>query len=140
MRVSANDRCRRPMDGWVGEELIGAARRDAPPVPQEAAIPACAGPSMWHSRGRRAGHRGRTMDMPKMTERDRLADLEARQRKMNDELESARRALRGKYAAMIAEMPVEKLTEREFRELLTQAIRVGGSAALTAVKGLPAAS
>jgi hypothetical protein len=79
------------------------------------------------------------MDMPKMTERDRLADLEARQRKMNDELESARRALRGKYAAMIAEMPVEKLTEREFRELLIQAIRVGGSAALTAVKGLPAA-
>ncbi|CAM5395651.1 hypothetical protein ACFSUK_18435 [Sphingobium scionense] len=77
--------------------------------------------------------------MPKMTERDRLADLEARQRKMNDELEGARRALRGKYAAMIAEMPVEKLTEREFRELLTQAIRVGGSAALTAVKGLPAA-
>ena len=77
--------------------------------------------------------------MPKMTERDRLADLEARQRKMNDELECARHALRGKYAAMIAEMPVEKLTEREFRELLTQAIRVGGSAALTAVKGLPAA-
>lgn len=78
--------------------------------------------------------------MPKMTERDRLADLEARQRKMNDELESARRALRGKYAAMIAEMPVEKFTEKEFRELLTQAIRVGGSAALTAVKGLPAVS
>lgn len=77
--------------------------------------------------------------MPKMTERDRLADLEARQRKMNDELENARRALRGRYAAMIAEMPVEKLTEREFRELLTQAIRVGGGAALTAIKGLPAA-
>lgn len=78
--------------------------------------------------------------MPKMTERDRLADLEARQRKMNDELESARRALRGKYAAMISEIPVEKLAEREFRELLTQAIRVGGSPALTAVKGLPTAS
>ena len=77
--------------------------------------------------------------MPKMTERDRLADLEARKRKMNDELKNARRALRGRYAAMIAEMPVEKLTEREFRELLTQAIRVGGGAALTAIKGLPAA-
>ncbi|PZU06655.1 MAG: hypothetical protein DI606_17785 [Sphingobium sp.] len=74
-----------------------------------------------------------------MTERDRLADLEARQRKMNDELKNARRALRGRYAAMIAEMPVEKLTEREFRELLTLAIRVGGGAALTAIKGLPAA-
>ena len=80
------------------------------------------------------------MEMPKMTERDRLADLEARQRKMNDELESARRVLRGKYAAMIAELPVEKLTEKDFRELLTQAIRVGGSAALTALKGLPAAT
>lgn len=75
--------------------------------------------------------------MPKMTERDRLADLEARQRKMNDELESARRAVRGKYAAMIADLPVEKLTERDFRELLTQALRVGGGAALTALKGLP---
>ena len=80
------------------------------------------------------------MEMPKMTERDRLADLEARQRKMNDELESARRSLRGKYAAMIAEVPVEKLTERDFRELLTQAIRVGGSVALSALKGLPAAT
>ncbi|SER15659.1 hypothetical protein SAMN05518866_105229 [Sphingobium sp. YR768] len=78
--------------------------------------------------------------MPKMTERDRLADLEARQRKMNDELESARRALRGKYAAMIAEMSVEKLTEKDFRELLTQAIRVGGNAALMALKGLPTAT
>ncbi|SER25218.1 hypothetical protein [Sphingobium sp. YR768] len=78
--------------------------------------------------------------MPKMTERDRLADLEARQRKMNDELESARRSLRGKYAAMIADLPVEKLTERDFRELLTQAIRVGGNVALTAIKGLPAAT
>lgn len=35
--------------GWVSEGSTGAARRDAPPVPQEAAIPACAGPSMWHS-------------------------------------------------------------------------------------------
>ena len=78
--------------------------------------------------------------MPKMTERDRLADLETRQRKMNDELESARRSLRGKYAAMIAEVPVEKLTERDFRELLTQAIRVGGCVALSALKGLPAAT
>ncbi|MBF7013766.1 hypothetical protein QUC32_02805 [Novosphingobium resinovorum] len=75
--------------------------------------------------------------MPKMTERDRLADLEARQRKMHDELENARRALRGKYAAMIPEIAVEKLTEKEFRDLLNQAIRTGGHAAVTALKGLP---
>lgn len=77
--------------------------------------------------------------MPKMTERDRLADLEARQRKVGEEVEKARRSLRGRYATMVSEVPVERLTEREFRELLTQAIRVGGGAALAALKGLPAA-
>lgn len=75
--------------------------------------------------------------MPKMTERDRLADLETRQRKLTEDLETARRALRGKYAAMVNDVPIETLTEREFRELLIQAIRVGGSAALTALKKLP---
>lgn len=75
--------------------------------------------------------------MPKMTERDRLADLETRQRKLTEDLETARRALRGKYAAMVNDVPIETLTEREFRELLTQAIRVGGSAALTTLKKLP---
>ncbi|WP_454883051.1 hypothetical protein [Sphingomonas oryzagri] len=77
--------------------------------------------------------------MPKMTERDRLADLEARQRKMHEEVERARRALRDRYAAMVGEVPVEQLTEREFRELLGHALRVGGQAALGALKGLPAA-
>lgn len=75
--------------------------------------------------------------MPKMTERDRLADLETRQRKLTEDLENARRALRGKYAAMVNDVPIETLTEREFRELLMQAIRVGGSAALTGLKKLP---
>lgn len=32
--------------------------------------------------------------MPKMTDRERLADLEARQRKMVEEVEKTRRALR----------------------------------------------
>ena len=80
------------------------------------------------------------MDRPKMTERDRLADLEARQRKLTQDLESARSALRGKYAAIVNDLPVEKLTEREFRELLTHAIRVGGGSALTALKGLSPAT
>ena len=75
--------------------------------------------------------------MPKMTERDRLADLETRQRKLTEDLETARRALRGKYAAMVNDVPIETLTEREFRELLMQAIRVGGGATLTALKKLP---
>lgn len=78
--------------------------------------------------------------MPKMTDRERLADLEARQRKMADEVEKTRRALRGKYAALVPDFPVEQLTEREFRDVLTAAIRVGGVAALAALKPLPDAS
>lgn len=38
---------------------------------------------------------------------------------------------------MIPEIAVEKLTEKEFRDLLNQAIRTGGHAAVTALKGLP---
>jgi hypothetical protein len=79
------------------------------------------------------------MVMPKMTERERLAELEARQRKMNEEVETARRAVRERYAVMVSEMPVERLTEREFRDVLTQVVRVGGDAALAALKGLAAA-
>ena len=78
--------------------------------------------------------------MPKMTDRERLADLEARQRKMAEEVEKTRRTLRGKYAALVPDLAVENLTEREFRDLLTVAIRVGGAAAITALKALPEAS
>lgn len=74
--------------------------------------------------------------MPKMTDRERLADLEARQRKMVEEVEKARRALRGKYANIVPELAVETLTEREFRDLLATAIRVGGAAAIAALKPL----
>ena len=75
--------------------------------------------------------------MPKMTDRERLADLEARQRKMVEEVEKTRRALRGKYAEIVPELAVETLTEREFRDLLVAAIRVGGAAAIAALKALP---
>lgn len=75
--------------------------------------------------------------MPKMTDRERLADLEARQRKMVEEVEKTRQALRGKYAAIVPEFAVENLTEREFRDLLVAAIRVGGAAAIAALKPLP---
>ena len=77
------------------------------------------------------------MHMPKMTDRERLADLEARQRKMVEEVEKTRLALRGKYAAIVPELAVETLTEREFRDLLDAAIRIGGSAAIAALKPLP---
>lgn len=75
--------------------------------------------------------------MPKMTDRERLADLEARQRKMVEEVEKTRHALRGKYAAIVPELAVETLTEREFRDILATAIRIGGAAAIAALKALP---
>ena len=77
--------------------------------------------------------------MPRMTERERLADLEARQRKMADDVDKTRRALRGKYAALVSELAVEHLTEREFRDVLTAAIRCGGENALAALRALPKA-
>ena len=77
--------------------------------------------------------------MPKKTDRERLADLEARQRMMAEEVEKTRRALRGKYAEIVTDLPVEDLTEREFRDLLAAAIRCGGAAAVSALCALPEA-
>lgn len=78
--------------------------------------------------------------MPKLSERERLAELEARQQKLVLELDEARHLLRARYAAIVPDLCVERLTEREFRDLLAQAIRTGGPAALAALKPLPAAS
>jgi hypothetical protein len=71
--------------------------------------------------------------MPKMSDRERLAELEARQRRVGDEIIEARRALRGKYAALVLDLSVESLTEREFRDLLGHAIRLGGAASIAAL-------
>jgi hypothetical protein len=75
--------------------------------------------------------------MPKMTDRERIVDLEQRKRKLVEELDQTRRALRGKYAAIVPDLAVEDFTEREFRDLLTFAIRAGGPASVTALKVLP---
>ena len=74
--------------------------------------------------------------MPKLNDRDRLADLEARQTKIAEEILDARRALRGKYASILSDMAVEKLSEKDFRELVQHAIRLGGPASITALKGI----
>ena len=50
--------------------------------------------------------------MPRMTERERLADLEARQRKVAQEIGQTRRALRGKYAAIVSELPILRRARR----------------------------
>ena len=75
--------------------------------------------------------------MPKMTDRERLAKIEADRRKLDEEADTVRQSLRAQYAAHISQIAVEQLSEREFRDLLTHAIRVGGAAAITALKALP---
>lgn len=75
--------------------------------------------------------------MPKLTERDRLVDLEERQRKATEDLAQARQELRGKYLDQLRTLPLERLADRELRELVNQAIRVGAGIALPALKALP---
>ncbi|KTE00778.1 hypothetical protein ATE68_15930 [Sphingopyxis sp. H038] len=75
--------------------------------------------------------------MPKKSERERLADLELRQSKVAEEVKNARRALRGRYSLIVMELPVEGLTEREFRDVVDLAIRAGGTASIAALKALP---
>ena len=74
--------------------------------------------------------------MPKMSERERLTELEARQRKIGEDIAEARLALRGKYGAIVLDLAVETLSEREFRDLLGHAIRLGGTAAIAALSPL----
>src|SRR3546814_16614292 len=76
--------------------------------------------------------------MPKMTERERLVKIEADQQNLAREAETVRRGLRTQYGKLVTELPVERLSEREFRDVIGQAIRVGGSAAIAALKGLTA--
>jgi hypothetical protein len=76
--------------------------------------------------------------MPKMTERERLAKIEADQQNLAREAETVRRGLRSHYGKLATELPVERLSEREFRDVLSQAIRVGGGVAIAALKGLAA--
>jgi len=75
--------------------------------------------------------------MPRMTDRERLAKIEADQRTLSLEADAVRRSVRAHYGAMIADLAVETLTEREFRDLLNQAIHVGGQCAIAALKLLP---
>ena len=78
--------------------------------------------------------------MPKMTERERLAKIEADQRALAIEADKVRLALRARYGTIASEIAVERLTEREFRDIVGHAIRVGGAAAVAALKALPPAA
>lgn len=77
--------------------------------------------------------------MPKMTDRERLAKIEADRNRLAEEADTVRRALRASYGAIVADLAVETMTEREFRDLLTHAVRAGGNASIAALKALPSA-
>ena len=76
--------------------------------------------------------------MPKMTDRERLAKIEVDQQALAREAETVRRGLRVQYGKLVTELAVERLSEREFRDVLGHAIRVGGSVAIAALKGIAA--
>ncbi|MDO6415352.1 hypothetical protein Q4F19_13240 [Sphingomonas sp. BIUV-7] len=77
--------------------------------------------------------------MPKLTERERLAKLEADQRALAQEADRVRKTVRAGYGQLVADLAIETLSEREFRELIGHAIRVGGAASIAALKALPPA-
>lgn len=72
--------------------------------------------------------------MPKLTERERLAELEQRQRKIAEEIEQQRAAVRARYAAIVAENAVEGFTEKEFRDALLLMVKAGPAATLQSLK------
>ena len=78
--------------------------------------------------------------MPKMTDRERLAKIEADQRSLAEEADAVRRDVRAHYGRLTADLAVEALSEREFRGLIGHAIRIGGSTTIAALKALPASN
>ncbi|WP_043155055.1 hypothetical protein [Sphingobium sp. Ant17] len=72
--------------------------------------------------------------MPRLTARERLAELETRQRKSSNEIDAARISVQSRYAAVVQDLSVETLTERKLRELRQLSIQRGGAAAIAALK------
>jgi hypothetical protein len=77
--------------------------------------------------------------MPKKSEREKLAALEEQRKRVSAEIDAARARVRERYARIIADLPVEEISEREFRDLVGEALRVGAGPALGALKALPPA-
>ncbi len=78
------------------------------------------------------------MDMPKISDRDKLAELVERQKKVGAEIAETRQRVRARYAEIVGGLAVEELSEREFGDVLTLALKAGGASALAALKALPA--
>jgi len=75
--------------------------------------------------------------MPKMSERERLADLVEKRRKIADEIETTQARLRERYGAIVVALPVEEIAERDFREAMGLLLKLGGPAAIGAMKAVP---
>ena len=75
--------------------------------------------------------------MPKMSDRERLADLVEKSRKLADEIETTERRVRERYGAIVAGLPVETVGERDFREDVGLLVKLGGPAAIGAMKAVP---
>ncbi len=74
--------------------------------------------------------------MPKITDREKLAELRERQKRVSEEIEQTRTRVRDRYARIVTDLAVEELSEREFREVLTLALQLGAEPVLTALKAL----
>lgn len=75
--------------------------------------------------------------MPRLTNREKLAELEVRHRKIAEDIEAARQAVRQGYTGLLTRLPVEQWSERELKDVLEQGLRVGAPAAIAALKALP---
>lgn len=72
--------------------------------------------------------------MPKMSDREKLADLAAKGRKIAEEMEATRQRMRERYSAIVTALPVENFSEREFREAMGLLVKLDGPAAIAALK------
>lgn len=72
--------------------------------------------------------------MPKMSDRERLADLAEKSRKLAEEMETTRRRVRERYGAIVTALPVESIGEREFREAVGLLVKLDGPAAIAALR------
>lgn len=72
--------------------------------------------------------------MPKMSERERLADLVEKRQKIADEIETTQKRLRERYGAIVTALPVEGIAEKDFREAIGLLLKLGGPPAVAAMK------